>query len=545
MTRPPTPARTRGRHGLRWAVAAAILCASPLAAQAFPGTVRDTLPPDPAVPPTLQLPQGVREHRADDALLLPPSAPLLDAPVSRTEYVLGPGDLLHVAMFGEVERIFTAPVGPEGSLVIPGIGIVPVLGMSLEAAEQRVRARAARYFRNVDVRVALAQVREFKVSVVGATGVRGLRTANAATRVSEVVDSNQRNIVLRRANGETRTVDVVRYMQTGDIRANPTLREGDVVLIPGDERVVRVFGRVHFPGDYGFREGESLADLLEIANGGVGFPPNAADSIRIVRFVGPQQRTERTISREDAAGPAGRAFPLHPFDGVYVPALSNFMEHHTAQVTGQVEQPGTYPIRPDTTTLRELVEMAGGFTEQASVAEATLRREPRARAPDELTATPPAQLSPSELRIVRARAASDSTQVVVDFRDLSVPGTAAYVQTLRPGDVVDVPSRASEVSVLGAVATPGLLAYHPGRTAAEYIAVGGGYTRRADWRNAVLLRARTGARLLIREAGEVQPGDVIVVPFREPMTRGETLQTVTAIVSTVTGLVFAALAIFR
>jgi protein involved in polysaccharide export with SLBB domain len=205
--------------------------------------------------------------------------PLLDAPVSRTDYRLGAGDVLNVALFGDVAEVHAAQVSPEGTVVVPGMGSTRVLGLNVEQAEDRIRALVGRYYRNVEVAVSLARVRTFKVFVVGDVPNAGVRIASATTRVSELLPNfgagavRRRNITLRRAAGETVPVDLVRFTQAGDLSANPFMREGDALVVPTLDETVLVLGRVHFPAAYEFRQGESLAQLLSVVNGGGGFPP--------------------------------------------------------------------------------------------------------------------------------------------------------------------------------------------------------------------------------------------------------------------------------
>jgi polysaccharide export outer membrane protein len=509
-----------------------------------------TAPPIPITPVAPPVPTGL-EGSGQSTNLLDRTPVLLDAPVSRSEYRLGPGDQLDIAIFGEFNHLYSVQVSPEGSVVIPGVGITRVLGLNLDQAEQRVRATASRYLRNVEVRLTLARVRSFKVFVVGNIVTPGSRTATAASRLSEVLGplgvtgARGRNIVLRRASGDTVRVDLVRFVQTGDVSANPVLREGDAIIVPTVDQQVQIFGRVQYPGPYEYRRGESLAELLTIANGGGEFPGDAADSVRLVRFIDAQRRSERSFSRAQALGPEGRALLLQPFDGIYVAALANFKQQQAATIQGQVLRPGTYPIRPDTTTVRELVAMAGGFTELASLVDATLRRQPPQRAHDELASIPPELLSTQDRRIVQVRASADSASVVVDFSRLNDPSSPAYHQTLRAGDEVSVPVRRAEISVLGAVRTPGMIAYDAGTSVAQYMAAAGGLTRRADSGHAVVLRARTGARLLVREVGQLEPGDAVIVPFREERPTVEKVQLITAIASTITGAILAAVALLH
>ncbi|MBW3572549.1 MAG: SLBB domain-containing protein [Gemmatimonadetes bacterium] len=480
--------------------------------------------------------------------------PLLDAPVSRTAYPLGPGDVVDVAIFGDYNEVFSIPVTPEGSLVVPGIGIARVLGLNLDGAEERVQALVNRYYRNSQVRLALSRVRTFKVFVVGDVPQPGTREASAATRVSEVLGGSmatvdgvlRRNVTVRRAGAPDVQVDLLRFRQTGDVASNPTLREGDAVVVPAVDERVEVQGRLHFPGRYEYRPGETLAQLLEVANGGAGFPSNAADTVRLVRFTDAQNRTEHLFSRAQAAGPEGQRFMLQPFDAVYVPEVGNFKRHQTATVAGAVMRPGTYPIRQDTTTVADLVRMAGGFTAEASLVEATLRRaEPPAGTRTTLENVPPELLSEDERRLLQIRAQGDASTVVVDFERLFTAGVPALDVPLRSGDVLTVPAARNQVTVLGAVRTPGILPYRPDRTVSYYVQLAGGYSRRADASDVRILKARQGTPVHWRDVQELEAGDTVIVPFRERRDWLASLQSVQAVIGSVSAIILGVLALRR
>lgn len=481
----------------------------------------------------------------------PVTPSILDAPVSRTEYPLGPGDVLGISVVGAVSRVMTVPVTPEGTVVVPGFGVARVLGRNLNQAEEQVRVLVARLYRDVTVNVTLAQVRTFKVFVVGDVPEPGVRVATSATRVSEVVPAvtghrvPRRNVLLRRNSGDTVLVDLLRFRQLGELGANPTLREGDALLVPTVDRTVEVQGRVPFPGTYEYREGESLADLVRIANGGGGFPSSSADSIRVTRFIDAERREFHTFSRAEVLGEPGRRFLLRPFDAVYVAWRANFMEQKTATVLGQVVRPGVYPVVPGETTVRELVDMAGGFTPDASLLEATLRRSRSQRGTGiDLARVPPELLNRTEQQILQIRTQGDENRVVIDFPRLFVEGADAYNQTLQDGDTLAVPRRRNEVVVLGAVLQPGVVQHAASKDADYYIRLAGGYGRRADRNDIIVLRGSWGTRLTEREARTIHPGDMVVVPFRERRNWLATLQTTSAAITTVVGLVFTFRALF-
>lgn len=480
-----------------------------------------------------------------------PDELLLDAPVNR-RYQLGPGDLVTVSITGNVNRVWQIPVSPEGAVVVPELGVVRVLNLNLDEAQARVRDLVLRFYQGVGVNLTLSGARRFRVFLAGSVPSPGTRVASPATRVSDLVTEDaqsgviRRNVVLRRANGDSVVADLARFRLTGDLDANPNLREGDVVLVPTPSNVVQVHGRVHFPGTYELRQGESLADLLLLTNAGGGFPADAADTVRVSRFVGPEERRFHLFSQAQALGPEGAAFRLQRSDAVFVLGRANFQVQHLAQIVGQVARPGTYPIRPDTTTVRELVAMAGGFTSQASLVDATLRRQPRGTQGQEvreLQSVPAELLSEDERRILRARGQGDPTLVVIDFERLFQQGGNALDQTLEANDVLTVPERRTGVTVLGAVRQPGIIQYVPGHGVDYYVRLAGGYGRRADRGDVTVLRARLGAEADARDVARVEAGDQIVVPIRRRVNPLQALQSVQAVVSVISGLALTILAL--
>jgi protein involved in polysaccharide export with SLBB domain len=460
-----------------------------------------------------------RQTRRTDSLSTAPT--VLDRPINRKEYDLGPGDVLDISFFGELNEQSNVIIGPEGNAVIPKIGIARLLGANIEEAEQQIRTMVSELYRRVDVRVNLARVRTFKVYVLGNVDDPGVRVATAATRVSEVTPPTlgsiyYRNVLLRRANGDTIHVDLVRFLQTGDLSVNPTLRGGDVIVVPLFDRTVNVYGRVSFPGMYEFRPNESLADFLRVANGGADFPANAADTIQLTRFTSAGARTFAKMSRSDAVGPAGHEFVLQPFDAVYIASISNYKEQKVATINGQVRRPGTYPIRSDTTTVRELVEMAGGLTPEAALTAASLRRKiwivtkPQEKTPgtrDSIFADADRYTRGTTMEI------EDTTFVSIEFDKLFAEGKDVSTERLRDGDKLTVPWRENQVTVFGAVLKPGIVPFEPGQSVDDYIRAAGGYSKRADKKEVSLVRRGTGARVVPSDVKRIDPGDQIIVPF--------------------------------
>jgi protein involved in polysaccharide export with SLBB domain len=227
--------------------------------------------------------------------------------------------------------------------------------------------------------------------------------------------------------------------------------------------------------------------------------------------------------------------------------VSNFREVIWATIAGEVRRPGQYPIRRDTTTVAELVALAGGFTPQASLIGTTLRRVPVdiTSLLSDVAQLPPELLTADDRALLAARGQQAVGTVVLDFEALFAQGHDALDTPLVHGDVIQVPRRRTEVAVIGAVRLPGMVPYRDGGTAAMFIRESGGTTDRANMRGAMVLNAARATRTPLRDAARIEPGDVIIVPFRQPVSWSDRIQTVGMLVGTATSLVLAWVAINR
>jgi protein involved in polysaccharide export with SLBB domain len=537
----------------------AVLAVAVLTITAAPAAVGQILPqaPQPQVtpPPTpttdpLESDPALQEWSSITA----GGGPYLDRAIDRNEYRLGPGDIVTLSILGYSDRIFRVAVTPEGSVVIPTVGVSTVGGLTVEEAEQRISRDVRRFYAGADVALSLTSVRTFKVFLVGAVENPGVRLATSVTRVSELIPRSpddgpiRRTAVIRRGDGDTIRVDLVRFQRTGDLSLNPVLREGDAIHVSPLGETVRLSGELSFPGTYEYLPGESLAELLSMANGYGPFPPRASEVLWLRRFHEEMDEDIVRISRADAVGAVGQGIQLEPFDAVFVPILGQYRQQTAARVSGEVLRPGIYPVQPNVTTVLELVQMAGGFTDDASLVDAVLRRQPMVHPRDSLRLLeniPPELLTEEDRRILQVTRRADDQNVVLDFAQLFSDGGEAYDVRIMDGDNLLIPSRRDEVIVLGAVVQPGIVSYLPGEQAEHFIDLAGGYSKRADVNDVVILKARMGTRLRLDESPSIEPGDRIIIPFRESMTLLERVASAQGVVNTVSGIILTVVGLER
>jgi protein involved in polysaccharide export with SLBB domain len=473
---------------------------------------------------------------------VPPVTTALEGVVDPDSYVLGAGDGLGIGFWGDVNRFEIVYVNPDGEALVKPVGPIRVDGLSLAEAGELIREKLSPYYTPAILSVSLASLRTFKVHVVGMVNRPGAYEANAVTRVSQAIglagglmdDASLRHIELRRPVGNLRT-DLARYFFLGDNGANPYLNGGDVVYVPPRSVMVNIHGRVYREGAYEFVEGETVADLVDLAGG---FRPEAlTDSLEIERFCGADP-TEWTRFFVDGGLPSLRSLRLEMDDHVFVRNIPGWHEDAHVVINGEVRHPGRYVIRERVELLSEVVERAGGFTEQASLAEAVLIRGMYAGRdlPPEL-----------ELRaLVSSNEAMDwkekdlykvlkrEPKGIVSFSLADMyarePGEKPFDPALRDGDIIEIPTATDVVRVMGHAGRPGLVPLEEGREASYYIKQAGGYASRADRRGTRVIRARTGQKL---KAGgtPVHAGDIIWIPEKKERDGWETFRDVATVLA--------------
>ena len=213
----------------------------------------------------------------------------LEGTVGAEDYTLGPGDILQIGFWGEVNRSETVTVNPDGDALIPPAGPLRLAGLTLAEARGLIARTLAEYYRPDILSVSLISLRKFQIHVVGLVAKPGALEVDAVTRVSQAValaggleaDGSLRNVSLARPTGAVR-VDLARYLLLGDNAANPFLTDGDVVRVPRRAETIGVYGAVNRGGEYEFVDGETLTDAIDLAGG---FGPDAReDSLELQRF---------------------------------------------------------------------------------------------------------------------------------------------------------------------------------------------------------------------------------------------------------------------
>ncbi len=369
-------------------------------------------------------------------------------------YVLGPGDQLIIDIYGSSQETMKLTVSPDGDITIPEFGPVNVSGLTVAAAQSRIRSRLGDYFQSSNIKTSLGQIRTIQVNVMGEVRVPGTYALSAFATVFHALYragginslGTLRNIKVFRQGRQISTVDVYQFILNGRLAGNVRLQDNDVIQVGPYDCIVDISGSVKRPMAYELKKGESLSTLLKYSGG---FSDNAYKKlIRVLRKE--DLKSVYNVEEFDFS-----SFKMSDGDAVTVDSIFNRYKN-MVEVKGAVFRPGKYQLGNKVTSVRTLIMMASGLTEEAMTSRAVIRR-----------------------------MKSNRTQEVLPVNIEGIMnGTEADIP-LRNEDVIFIPTLAEHqnlrtLTIDGEVIFPGTYEYADGMTIEDFILQAGGLTDAAS-----------------------------------------------------------------
>ncbi len=316
--------------------------------------------------------------------------------------------------------------------------------------------------------------------------------------------------------------------------------------------VVSVEGGVRAPGEYPLAPGMRVAVRLR-AGGGLdvrAYGSTAQLARDVINADGVWETRQLTINLAALRrGDAAANLELQSYDQLLIQETAGVSGRETVVLHGEVRLPGTYTISKGE-TLRQLLERAGGLTEQAfPEGGAFVRSDLRKLEQQELERLSEllrGELASLSIQAVRAgqnnstetllagqrllsdlQAAKATGRLVIDLPGLlAAPARSDNDILLRNGDELYIPKQRQEVTVIGEIQNATSHLYQRKLTRNDYIGMSGGLTRRADKLHAYVVRADGS----VAKDRSIRPGDIIVVPVdAERMPRLPFWQAITQI----------------
>jgi polysaccharide biosynthesis/export protein len=247
----------------------------------------------------------------------PPSS----AAIQGTRYRLGPGDRIRMVVFKVPGYESLGEVISDGTISLPRVGSILVMGLTLDQARERIRAAYNRYLRQPIVFLDLVYARPMRITVTGEVQKPGLysldragnyqlESAGAVSDAPTMVQSSgwptlveaiqkaggitargdltQVTLMRKNTYGQPKkiTINYWEALRIGAPIDNPILYDGDVVVVATAETInhaqmikisssnlapdtigVNVIGEVTKPGIVRVRANSHLANAIQAAGG--------------------------------------------------------------------------------------------------------------------------------------------------------------------------------------------------------------------------------------------------------------------------------------
>lgn len=296
-------------------------------------------------------------------------------------YRLGPGDEVIIDIWGTSQNTIRQQISPDGTINIEKIGPVSLSGMTVSAANDYLKKVLGKTYSgldsaegNLEIRLTLGNTRTIQINVMGEVMQPGTYALSSfstvfhalyrAGGVNEI--GSLRSVQVVRSGQKIADVDVYDFIMKGKIQDDIRLQEGDVIIVPAYEVMVKFSGNVKRPMRFEMKAKESLATLIQYAGG---FDAEAyTKSLRVVRQNGEEYEIN-TVRDKDFS-----AYQMRNGDVVTAEAILNRFTNKL-EIRGAVYRPGIYQLSGELNTVRALITEARGLTGDAFMKRAVLQRE--------------------------------------------------------------------------------------------------------------------------------------------------------------------------
>lgn len=229
--------------------------------------------------------------------------PSPDVPVPQN-YVLGPGDVVRVQLFGNQNETLNLSITRDGAINFPKLGPIQVAGLSVDDARAVIDRRVAKELIGVQTNLTLGPLRGMQVFLLGdaiqpgAYSVSGFATiTNALTAGGGIATSGSlRKIELKRAGRVVQRLDLYDFLLRGDSSRDIRLQPGDAVFIPAAGPRIAIAGAVTRPAVYEITGPITVKAALELAGGLAGDARLAQASLEGVGVNGQRQLWSLNLS---------------------------------------------------------------------------------------------------------------------------------------------------------------------------------------------------------------------------------------------------------
>jgi polysaccharide export outer membrane protein len=170
------------------------------------------------------------------------------------EYILRPGDVVSINVFGYPELSYPASgnpesitIRPDGKFAFPFAGEIKAEGISPQQLAQLISELLGKYYVNPRVSVNVARFSTERVYVLGEVNAPGLYELDKSRNLMDALgaakgwtkDAAKTKVFIIHKNqqGEPLKVNLMELLKKGDVSKNLRLQDGDIVYLTENHRI--------------------------------------------------------------------------------------------------------------------------------------------------------------------------------------------------------------------------------------------------------------------------------------------------------------------
>jgi protein involved in polysaccharide export with SLBB domain len=292
-------------------------------------------------------------------------------------YEIGPGDEIKLVLYGQQQYTEDLTISPEGQINILNVGVVKVGGLSIEAAQSRIKQLMSKAYPTLvngssKLSLTIGDIRTIHVTVIGAN-FAGSHDVPSLSTVYSVLSlaggpkniGSFRLIELVRNDKVIKVIDLYRLIAKGNQSDNVRLRDNDVIRIPSYTSRIELNGQLKRPGLFEVLPSESFKDILVFAGG---FDDTAYTAmVKVIR----KSSKERVV--KDLAEADFNSFKPETGDMIVVGKILDRYSNRV-KINGSVFRPDMYEFQSGM-KISDLIAKADGLTEDAFLERGLLIRQ--------------------------------------------------------------------------------------------------------------------------------------------------------------------------
>jgi polysaccharide export outer membrane protein len=428
-----------------------------------------------------------------DLFRQPPStfAPVEKVPVG-PDYVIGPGDEIRIAVWGNIEGQWNVVVDRDGNIALPKIGILGVTGLKFNELKELLQREFSKYYTGFEMNVSMGALRTIRVYVVGNAEKPGAYTVSSlSTLINALFEAGSpsktgtlRDIQVKRNHDTIVHFDMYDFLLKGDKTKDIRLMPEDVIFIPSIGPLVGIAGSVNNPAIYELKGETTISQLIEMAGGlsDIAFKGR----VQINRIV---NNSRQTVFESNLA----EAKDMKIQGGDVVKIFPVVQDKRLVRISGAVQREGKYGFKPGM-TVKDLISTAGGLKYYAYSKEAELTR---------IHVTEKGLRTEKIIIPLEKALTGDSESNILLKED-----DYLFVRTIPEWQIYQT------VTISGEVKFPGIYTINKGEPLSSLIERAGGFTDRAYLKGSVFTRER------VRQLQQKQLNEMVERLQRDLLEKG-------------------------